>query len=329
MNNFKKLFILIALTVIFLPACQPAKPGMWHNDMIPADIRVDFDKRNHAIFDALNSNRPDLVENMLSKDLLTLDADRHIQDLLTPHTHSGHFKVLDEWYVIGNTGDFKTFNSAKHNGNAYHLDTGLPAPEVYVSCLIPDESADRYVITVVYGKFDYGWRINSLGIGRYTVNGKTAPQWFQVGQAKFKHHYFADAGFYDAGLYKACQNPNPMWTYNMDTKMSTFFTMATDTAQKIYTYPYPIYGVNTEPMIFNVFCNEVAEGSYPMIYYFTHIDLKNTIALKQENDEIKKVIGKVLPGIDKDKKVILFEAYNKPTSVYHTVPSVDFRYELK
>jgi hypothetical protein len=39
--------------------------------------------------------------------------------------------------------------------------------------------------------------------------------------------------------------------------------------------------------------------------------LKNIAGLQKENDEIKKVIGKVIPGIDKDKKFVYFDAFNE------------------
>jgi hypothetical protein len=41
------------------------------------------------------------------------------------------------------------------------------------------------------------------------------------------------------------------------------------------------------------------------------VKLKNTTGLQKENDDIKKVIGKVIPGIDKDKKFVYYDAFNE------------------
>jgi hypothetical protein len=52
-----------------------------------------------------------------------------------------------------------------------------------------------------------------------------------------------------------------------------------------------------------------------MIHYLTTIPLKDTVALKKENAQIRKIIGKIMPGIDKDKKYVLYSAFKeKPVS---------------
>jgi hypothetical protein len=48
-----------------------------------------------------------------------------------------------------------------------------------------------------------------------------------------------------------------------------------------------------------------------MVAYLSKINLKDTVALKNENEELKKVIVNIFPGIEKGKKYVFFQAYNE------------------
>jgi uncharacterized pyridoxamine 5'-phosphate oxidase family protein len=69
--------------------------------------------------------------------------------------------------------------------------------------------------------------------------------------------------------------------------------------------------VKTKPQIFNVHPQRVAEGSFPMIRYYSKIELQDTIKLKNENLEIQKVIGDIFKGIDKNNKYIFYWAFDE------------------
>jgi tricorn protease-like protein len=67
--------------------------------------------------------------------------------------------------------------------------------------------------------------------------------------------------------------------------------------------------VGTQPWIFRVFTKTTPEGVFPQIYYISHIKLADTNAIKKENVNIRKVIGKILPGIDRDTKYVYYAAF--------------------
>jgi len=61
-----------------------------------------------------------------------------------------------------------------------------------------------------------------------------------------------------------------------------------------------------------------------MIYYQSSINLNDTAAIKKENAAIKRVIGKLIPGIDKDNDYLLYTAFNKLPNSKESVE----RYEI-
>ena len=52
-------------------------------------------------------------------------------------------------------------------------------------------------------------------------------------------------------------------------------------------------------------------------------------SLKKENDEIKKVIGKLIPGIDQNKKYVYYDAFNEWPRSDRSVDRVDLIDKLK
>ena len=93
--------------------------------------------------------------------------------------------------------------------------------------------------------------------------------------------------------------------------------------------PLVVTGVSTAPRIFEVANTQDDGDFYPLIGYVTKIDLKNYNALAQENQNIRTVLGHVLPGITKYNKQIKLSAYNKQPTVSSAPPSLDFTWKLK
>ena len=105
--------------------------------------------------------------------------------------------------------------------------------------------------------------------------------------------------------------------------MSDFYGTIMNEGNAKYQYPIVIENVPTKPMIFRIFSQDMNDGSYPMVYYVSHIKLADTGALRKENNELKKVIGKLIPGIDKDKKYVLYSAFNQLPSPGRYAQSFD------
>jgi hypothetical protein len=71
------------------------------------------------------------------------------------------------------------------------------------------------------------------------------------------------------------------------------------------------------------------EGVFPMVYYKSTIKLQDTAALRKENENIKKVIGKAIPGIDQDKKYVFYDAHNEWPRFDRSVDRYDMPDKLK
>jgi hypothetical protein len=78
-----------------------------------------------------------------------------------------------------------------------------------------------------------------------------------------------------------------------------------------FTFPLTLDNIDTKPKVFRIFPEMINEGFFPMVYYLSDINIKDTTALKIENEKVKQEVGRLFTGIDKDKKFVFYWAFNE------------------
>jgi hypothetical protein len=184
------------------------------------------------------------------------------------------------------------------------------------------------MISAIYCKYSYGWKLSHLALDQYTMNGKTAPELYKQAREARDKKYLLDA-LDNIEMAKTCLQPVQGWKYPENEKINTFYSKTIDEINKKYTYPFTLTQVPTQPRIFSVGMRTTTEGVFPMVYYKSVIKLKDTAGLRKENENIKKVIGKAIPGIDQDKKYVFYDAYNERPRFDRSVDRYDMPNKLK
>lgn len=332
MKIFKQsLFTLLGFLLIIslLQSCESDEPGSWKNAAIKASKREEFHKLNDNLFAALKANKPEDVKNMMSKEFLEGDPVDRTVELCSIYSKQGGYKVLDEYYIndAGEPGSL-TINADAKGPDAYTLKYNQSTTQGnYIAFLIPDSGPEKWLITAIYGKYNYGWKLNKLDVGQYAVNGKNAPELYKQAKEKYAKSYWIDA-VNDMAAAEKCFRPSGQWQYAKENEMSRFFYTVVQQVNEKYTFPFTINQVASKPKIFRILTENRPEGTFPMIYYLSSISINDTVGLKKENQQIQKVIGKVLPGIDKDKKYVLYSAFNGLPGGHKVLQHYDFTEKL-
>lgn len=69
--------------------------------------------------------------------------------------------------------------------------------------------------------------------------------------------------------------------------------------------------ITTKPQVFHINYELVSnEGFFPLICYSSSINIKDTIALKAENEKVKKEVNQIFLGINQNGKYIVYQAFN-------------------
>lgn len=306
--------LLIILTVLTLQSCNVGTSGTWKNDNIDKDKKEQIKVLNDKLFKAIISNDVAGVKDLMSDKLLeksASDLDKLIDQISTSFK-SDSYRILDEYNVHNSTtGIGNTLPSGISGDNDYVINYQALNKEMYVSLFIPNGHVNELLITAIYGNYDNGWKLNILQFGPYTLFNKNAPDYYKLAKESYDKSYLIDAVNY-LSLSKQCLRPaNDYFHYQKEKSINEFYDMVMKEVNTKFTLPLTLDNIDTKPKVFKIFPEMIKEGFYPMVHYLSNIDLKDTIALKIENQKVKKEVERLFTGIEKDKKFVLYRAFKE------------------
>lgn len=330
MRNFTSLTktVAFALFIFIFQSCAPPAPGVYRNEQIISGKRSDFHDLNKTLLTGLDSNKMFMLTGSLSKEMLADPSNLRLIELISNRLKEAKYQVLDEFYIVSakpGTNSLKVTNRGVNNYTLYYTAT---TREMYIVFFVPKTNANRYMVTALYRKFNYGWKVDQLEVSRYTTNGLTAPELYKLAKEDYARHYLVDA-LNNAAEARNCASPFNGWHYPDNDSINAFYGAMLNKANATYRFPYVLTGIKTHPKIFSLNEQTTPEGVFPAIYYRSSIKLADTTALKAENESVQKVIGKIMPGIDRDKKYIFYSIFNELPRWDESVDRYNIREKLK
>jgi hypothetical protein len=329
MRFFKHMLPVIAIAILLftLPGCETKQPaGIYNNDKINSGLRDDIHKLNDRLIAAAKDNSLQGVEALLSQDMLSNNEYKRTTEMISNQSKSGKYTVLDEYFV-------NNLNPGHHDelvpaDGSYKIGFQSTSAQSYLSLLLVETGGDQWLITAVYSKLDYGWRITELDFGHYSINGKNAPQMLTFAKQQYAKGYLINA-FSNMELATKCLRPAPIWEYKNEKEIGEYYGKLSDEANHKFQFPIEI-PIPSKPQIFRIMTQTQPGGGYvPTVKYVTKANVRDSVALKKEFQLIKTAIGKALPGIDHDNKRIIFSAYNERPKGNASPFSFDMVYDLK
>lgn len=321
-------FKLIIITFIFIAiqGCRVGTNKTWENENIKPSIKAEIKKLNDKVIMATLTNNPQMIKELMAEKLLEISGD-DFEDLLSQVNSfiiDRSYYILDEYYVKNTTtGVSNTVFSGSGNKD-YILSYLALNKNMYVSLLSSENNEDEMLTTVIYGKYPEGWKINIINFGQYKIGGKTAPELYEKAKFEYSEGFLIDAANTSFLLSQALKPSSENWQYQNELEMEDFIKNIIAETKVKYQFPIMLDQIITKPEIFNFFPMRVAEGYFPMIEYVTTIDLTDTVATKNENEEMHKIIGRIFFGIDKDKDFLFYKAYNELPNGVTLVPTYGF-----
>jgi len=303
------LFLFI-VTVLF--GCSVSSEN-W-NDHIDTATRAEIKILDNKVIEAFNEGNPQELEKLFSEELkkkseneLTAFVDKAHQFLKTKD-----YSLLDE-YLATNSATGTTATAMKGISGEYDYKITYTAvtKETYISLLLDNGKANKHLITCIYGKYGNDWKLNVLRIGDYSYFGKTAVDFYKQAKLNYEKGNIIDAASDVSVIQQIATPADNIFHYQNAETMAAFANKVLTEVNAKFPLPKKVEEIKTNPQILNVIPIAMAEGIYPSVGYLSKINLKDTVSLKKENDELKNIIGKIFPGIDKEKKYVFFKAYNE------------------
>jgi hypothetical protein len=312
MKLLRTALIKLAVYLVLLTLLQSCKeaPGTWVNDKIEPKRRAEFHQLNTIMLSALKSNDARELENIMSREFLETPGKNRQIELCSIRMRQGKNLLLDEYYMVHPTPEPISVKSFKYDINSYTISYNPLTREKYIAFFTVQYGADKWLLTAVYNKYKYGWKVDDLELNPYTMAGKTAPELYRQAQEEHSKHYLVNA-MNTMQLSRSCALPSVLWRYDEQDEMDEFYSKVAEEANTAYTFPIVIKQVPTRPAIIKIFTQNRDEGVMPSIYYISKVSLKDTVAVKEEHNAMKKVIGLIMPGIDKGNKYVHYTVFNK------------------
>jgi len=311
---------LVAALFFILQSCVTV-PGTWKDDQIPSGKRSDFHDLNTQVLKHLKNNDPNALKMYFSKEMNENNTAKKI-DIISNRLNDYKYDLQDEYYVVNRYKDTDTVVSKEPALTRYKLVYPCEAREMYFAFFIPKKSDNQYMISLIYAKLSYGWKIVKLTVEPYTINGKTAPELYALAQKQAAKNE-AQAALYNVSLAVSCFKPNLYWQYPDELDAEQLYTRVHQEVKFEYNYPMVLRQIATGPMILKVYNASDDNGTSPVIYYMTHFDLKDTTDIKKENMQIRGVVSKIMPGLAENNKKILYSAFNKQPNGYESIDHFD------
>ena len=318
-----KHYKLLLIGLIFLSSCSVGT-GNW-NDHIDAESRAQIKTLNDKMIDALHDNNPQKLREIFSdklKEKSGADLDAFVSKVHESF-ESTKYSLLDEYLTNGSAvGTTAIVFKGVSGEYDYKINYEPQTKETYISLVINDGIAHKVLLTCIYGKYGDDWKLNVLKIGDYSYFGKNAVDFYKQAKTNYASGNLIDAADDIAMVQRTAAPAEQLFQYQKEDEMKEFATKVMTEANSKFPLPMKIADVKTNPQVYNISPKVMRDGIFPMVTYISKIDLKDTVALKKENEELKKVIGTIFPGIEKGKKFVFFQAYyevpngNTPTEHY-------------
>ncbi len=309
------------LVLLFAFQACVVKPGTWKNERIPAGKSEEFHKLNAAVLEKLKENDSAKLKFLASKEFMS-DNHAKLVDLVSNQLTDFKYHILDEYYVVHKLKDTDTVVAKSGDIKRYNVLYPYEATEMYMAYLIPDKTGSKSMISLVFAKLNYGWKLVKLSLSPYTINEQTAPELYMLAKKQYKENK-VQAAYSNMALALSCMEPGAYWEYPDKKDAKRFYAQVGLEVNKKLKFPIVLKQIKTGPMLLNIYTKSTNEGTFPLVYYMTHFDLKEKGEVEKENLEIRKVIEKLIPGLKESNNYIFYSAFNKQPTGYVTVDHYD------
>lgn len=325
-TTYKNLSYSLLITLTFLVGCESAavNPGVWKDKEIPADKAEQLRQLNTDLFKAIKRDR-DEAELLFSKEFLQHKNIKVQFDYVNKLRSEDEYDLLKDYYIVnkGANDDDDILKAIEHP----EIDYQALAKEMYLAFFVPKQKQNKVMITLVYAKYDIGWKVNQIAIGYYTQQGKTATELFEIAKNDYAQGHLVNA-INNIMLATNCLSGSAYLKAANGDEIKSFAKTIIDEANSKIKYPLVLNNIKSKPAIFTISSNATEEGFTQYVYYLTKLKITDTAGLKQENEQIKLQLPSAFPGINKGKKTMFYSAMNQKPIVGKSVDHMDFEEKI-
>ena len=278
---------------------------------------------NEKLVRGLHSNDTTAIKKILSPGLDQNMAERLDSILLAlrPFALSNDYRLVNEFDILNST----EFGNNSIQVGEFNLSFVSLNKETYVTLLDISNSVYDILITAIYGNYNGKWKLNILQFGKFKLYGNTALHYYEASRKNYEKNYLMDALF-DSDIARELSNPANNYSRHLSkAEIENLRDKIISDIDHQYKFPLSFTGIKSQPSVFRVNNNIWDGGRFPLFQYLTKIDIKDTVALKIENQKLEKEIENTFSGLRNNNKYIYTVAFNVVPDGIHKTYYYTFR----
>ncbi len=311
----KKGLPVLIIALILFQSCLNGqiKNGIYKNDQIDSKIRSAINANNKMAFAAISEGKLDGLDGIIW-DSLKMNLNDDFKNKFIPQMSrimkGKTYRVFADIYIQTAKAQDSCKIEAGDGDNKWSMKISTRTKESYLSMLVTGDTLNEVMLTLVYEKIDGKWKLCNIMGEDYSLAGKNALDLYHHAQELEKKNYLIDAINF-MSLSNHCLHPaGQYFLYAKQKEIKDYTDSLTNKTIAIFPFPYLMQQVKSMPTVVNLHYEVYEHQFVPFIAYQSHYFVKDTVALKGENDEIQSKIGTIFPGMDKIHPYILYRVYN-------------------
>jgi len=333
------LALVVAAVALFLLTTSTYR--VLSDDEIDPTLRSQMHRNDLAVLNALRDEQYDAVMSLVSP---TAELEKTKQELPEIRAKMGKligsasFETFHDHYVTGLPGTNQTTlvmsaHALSEDSGAYVIHQNTDTESSYISLLTSEAGPTEILYTIIWGKYDEGWRIRSLSIAMLGWNGKRGPAWLE--EIKRVRATSGDVAAYltfkaVAGLI----HPSAAFEWKgLEDRATALYQELAKSIDPMFSKPIVVQELDSRPTIYGIDATTVDDlpgQVIPVIHYVSKYPNSQADLIREEAHQMAPYLETYFKGITSLGKNILFTAYEEPPTdpkmqhaVFRTVVEID------
>lgn len=310
----KGLFTLFIIFTVFITSCSTGAgvTQVKYNSEIDKEILESVKILDDKVLESVKNRDADKILE-ISSEAFKKDSGKlnELLDNINKSVKDKSFDYQARYYCkVNKIGDYNfTINDLKDDPFCITVDA--MSPDIFVSLIKSTSNSDDSLVTLIYIKEQGEWKLRTLYFGDYSLNGMNAIDLYEKAKSLEAEGYKIPANIY-AGVSNRLLRPASFLQYKKESEIKDYSKKLYESIKNEYTFPQKLKNTdNVEIYAFDV--KYIADkGIVPIIKYTTGIKLSNKKEIEKEANDINDEVNSLYPGMKKNFKSFLYEAYSEP-----------------
>lgn len=303
-----KIRLLLLFAVLTLQSCMSGSGETVANEKIDSKLRNIIKAKNDSLLHAMSYSDLKIYKALGSDDFVKhLQAKtRNVVWLYRKGYLDNQYTIFDEYY--SNNSKRLTQVKIPSEEKGYTFSYVNDEKETYVSLLTTSLYQNDYLLVVIYGLTDKGWKINDIEVSMFGHYKKNAKQYYDIAKQYEEKGFLIDA-FQNADLSLiSIREAESMLKFDDEKSIELYRTKLAYNINKKYKFPLPLEDIKTRPEILGIEYVLTKEGMFPVINYKTLLPLNDIVKLEDEYKLLKEKAKGIYTDLNFNKKAIEYRA---------------------